>query len=503
MPKVDMDMAAGTIATWHVAPGDRVEKGAPLFDIETDKAAMEVEAPADGVLHHPVPEGTEVPIGAPVAWLYAEGEAVGAPQGVEPRELVAEHGTEIPLAPATGGHVPEIVSDALVGGRTSETMAVENAAADTGHLPGPEDVFRRNLDALTASRGVESLAELAALAGLPNLGALAEPRFLPDVARALGVDTAALTDPTLAPRPRATPRARALARAASLDLRTVGGSGPRRRIQAADVEAATRARAQAPPPAARSPRDGALAVTRSLGGTGTPVVLLHGFASDATSWAPLEKVLNGAPLVRMELPGHGKSAPLDVDDFAGLAGLVRRTFVDLGLDRAHVVGHSLGGALALALADTRPRSVESVTLIAPAGLGPQINGEVLAGLCRAQRVESLAPWLRELVADDAQITEGYARAAMASRADPALRAAQQRLADALFPDGVQAFDLRAALSRLDLPARIIWGRRDKIIPWHHALSAQGDVALHLFDDLGHLPHIEAAEKVGNLLRRFL
>ena len=89
---------------------------------------------------------------------------------------------------------------------------------------------------------------------------------------------------------------------------------------------------------------------------------------------------------------------------------------------------------------------------------------------------------------------------MAGRSDPNLRAAQSAMADTLFPDGVQAVDLRAALDRLTPPARIIWGKRDAIIPWRHALRAPGRVALHLFDGIGHMPQIECAEEVGVLLR---
>ena len=78
MPKVDMDMATGKLAAWHVAEGEIVTKGAPLFDIETDKAAMEVESPATGRLHHVIAApGQTIDVGAPVAWIYAEGEAVG------------------------------------------------------------------------------------------------------------------------------------------------------------------------------------------------------------------------------------------------------------------------------------------------------------------------------------------------------------------------------------------------------------------------------------------
>eukprot|EP01035_Chromulina_nebulosa_P069369 gene69369-biopygen28895 len=70
-----MDMTHGTLAAWHVAEGDLVKQGAALFDIETDKAAMEVDAPASGRLQHVLARpGDRVPVGTVVAWLYADGE---------------------------------------------------------------------------------------------------------------------------------------------------------------------------------------------------------------------------------------------------------------------------------------------------------------------------------------------------------------------------------------------------------------------------------------------
>lgn len=418
MPKVDMDMASGKIMSWHIAEGDSVTKGDPLFDIETDKAAMEVEAPADGILHFTAPEGTEIPIGKPCAWLYADGEEVG--------EQPAPFGADTPPDPA-----PEPV-------------------APVAEAPSPEPA-----------------------ASTP-------------------------TDKT-----RATPRARHMARENGVDIATLTGSGPRGRIQADDVETAlTRAPAPAAPPVFRA-ETGALSVTRSKGGTGTPVVLIHGFASDATSWAPIERHLKHRPLIRIDLPGHGKSPKLRINSFADLVTEVRRAFDDLHLETAHLVGHSLGGALALALADTRPRSVASLTLIAPAGLGPDVNGTALNGICAATRDTSLGPWLRQLVADEDLITESYVRLSMAGRADPNLRAAQSALADVLFPDGVQAFDLRAALSRLEMPTKLIWGKQDAIIPWAHALRAPGQVGLHLFDGIGHMPQIEATDEVGKIIGTYV
>ncbi len=440
MPKVDMDMATGRIVAWHCEDGAPVEKGMPLFDIETDKAAMEIEAPASGLLRHRVPEGTERPIGAPVAWLYAPDEPVGdAPPDGE--------GAAAGPGPSRSGARP--------GGAPAD-----DALADAGTAAPPV------ADGPTSSHP-------------------------PD-------------------RPRATPRARRRAREAGIDLAGLPGTGPRGRVQARDVPGARhedpeategrRSRARAPAAPAGTPAaDGPLRVLRSGAGTGTPVVLLHGFASDAAIWTPLEEHLDRPPLIRIELPGHGGSPRRAPATFAALAKALREAFDDLHLEAAHLVGHSLGGALALAIADTRPRCVRSVSLIAPAGLGPQVNGEALSGICRAARAESLAPWLRVLVADERIVTDGYARAAMAARRDPDLRAAQAAMADALFPDGVQAFDLRAALRRLEVPSRIVWGKRDRILPWRQALCAGGGTALHLFEGIGHMPQIEAPEAIGRLL----
>ena len=424
MPKVDMDMASGKLMTWHVAVGDSVTKGEPLFDIETDKAAMEVEASDSGILHHAIPEGTEVPIGAPVAWLYTDGEEVGDPP------------SNAPVPPS----------------------------ADTASSQGADVTVMASEESATPDQGEPLSSEQ---------------------------------------KNRASPLARSIARENGLELDAIAGTGPLGRVQANDVRNVLNRSGTRAAPVVFTAETGALAVTRSKGGTGTPVVLIHGFAGDATSWAPLEAHLKHRPLIRIDLPGHGKSPKLKLGSFAELAKTVRHAFDELRLDAAHLVGHSLGGALSLALADTRPRIIASLTLISPAGLGPDVNGTVLGGIANATRTESLGPWLRGLVYDETLITDSYVRLAMASRSDPNLRAAQRALADCLFPDGVQAFDLRAALDRLEMPTRIIWGKQDQIIPWRHALRAPGGIALHLFENVGHVPQLEISEEVGKILKASL
>ncbi|OQM76953.1 pyruvate dehydrogenase complex dihydrolipoamide acetyltransferase, partial [Manganibacter manganicus] len=78
LPKVDMDMATGQISRWFVDEGAAVKQGDVLFEIETDKAAMEIDAPASGTLRNIIgKEGVDIPVGEAVAWIYAEGEETG------------------------------------------------------------------------------------------------------------------------------------------------------------------------------------------------------------------------------------------------------------------------------------------------------------------------------------------------------------------------------------------------------------------------------------------
>jgi len=85
LPKVDMDMATGQISRWFFKDGDAVRQGDVLFEIETDKASMEIDAPASGILRNITgKEGVDIPVGHAVAWIYAEGEDAGAAPAATP-----------------------------------------------------------------------------------------------------------------------------------------------------------------------------------------------------------------------------------------------------------------------------------------------------------------------------------------------------------------------------------------------------------------------------------
>ncbi len=98
MPKVDMDMATGKVSKWHVNEGDTVKKGQLLFEIETDKSAMEIESPGNGVVRGLAVTGLDVPVGQAVAFILAEGEAL--PVSKAAASLLVESVKPIVVAPA-------------------------------------------------------------------------------------------------------------------------------------------------------------------------------------------------------------------------------------------------------------------------------------------------------------------------------------------------------------------------------------------------------------------
>ncbi|RUY28268.1 biotin/lipoyl-containing protein, partial [Mesorhizobium sp. M7A.F.Ca.CA.004.12.1.1] len=106
LPKVDMDMATGQISRWFAEEGAHVKKGDVLFEIETDKAAMEIDAPASGVLRDVTgKEGVDIAVGAAVAWIYADDESYAPISPLEGEtstkstEGVASGGTPVPSSP--------------------------------------------------------------------------------------------------------------------------------------------------------------------------------------------------------------------------------------------------------------------------------------------------------------------------------------------------------------------------------------------------------------------
>ncbi|MEP9386328.1 pyruvate dehydrogenase complex dihydrolipoamide acetyltransferase [Mesorhizobium sp. KR9-304] len=132
LPKVDMDMATGQISRWFVAEGATVKQGDLLFEIETDKAAMEIDSPAGGIVRDIVgKEGMDIPVGAPVAWIYAEGEAYQGSKAERSSSALKEGGD----AEQGAGAPPTVESVSRASSQDAATLAapsVPHAADEAG-----------------------------------------------------------------------------------------------------------------------------------------------------------------------------------------------------------------------------------------------------------------------------------------------------------------------------------------------------------------------------------
>src|SRR5947199_3755869 len=100
MPALEMAQETGKLLAWRKKEGDRVAKGEPLLEIETDKAVVEVEAPADGVLAGiNAFEGSDIPVGQTIAWIVAPGES--PPVHREPQPQTARAGSKTTIGNST------------------------------------------------------------------------------------------------------------------------------------------------------------------------------------------------------------------------------------------------------------------------------------------------------------------------------------------------------------------------------------------------------------------
>lgn len=238
-----------------------------------------------------------------------------------------------------------------------------------------------------------------------------------------------------------------------------------------------------------------------LGEGGIPLVLVHGFGGDLNNWLFNQPALAAERrVVALDLPAHGESGKqLQRGDADELSQAVLDLLDHLKLDRVHLAGHSMGGLVVLTVADRAPQRVVSLTLIASAGLGMDINGDYLQGFAEANNRNALKPQLIQLFSDPALVTrqmlEDMLKFKRLEGVDPALR----QLNAALFEGGRQRLDRRHVVGRQ--PSLVIWGSDDAIIPASHAEGL--DAQVEILPGQGHMVQMEAAERVNHLIGTFL
>jgi pimeloyl-ACP methyl ester carboxylesterase len=256
-------------------------------------------------------------------------------------------------------------------------------------------------------------------------------------------------------------------------------------------------------------------------GSGPVLLLIHGMAGVLDNWRDVvDPLARNHTVVAPDLPGHGGSAPGAGDYSIGaLAAGLRDLLLALGHERATLVGHSLGGGIAMQFSYQFPEITERLVLVNSGGLGPEVSPILRAAalpgadaFIRATATlgrtagstlgRGLALVGRGPSADVAEVARAYAslvdrdrRAAFLATLRGVVGTSGQRVAagDRLYlAEGV--------------PVLIVWGARDPIIPVRHAEDAHAAIPgsrLEVFEGIGHLPQLEAPERFVAVLERFI
>jgi len=254
--------------------------------------------------------------------------------------------------------------------------------------------------------------------------------------------------------------------------------------------------------------------------TGVPVVFIHAGPLSSKMWQPQLERLPDLYCIAPDLPGHGSSGPGGGDYSVGaLAAGLRDLLTSLGHERATLVGHSLGGGIAMQFAYQFPEMVERLVLVSSGGLGPEVSSVLRAAslpgadtfiTVTAAAGQRLGPAIgRGLAAiglrpnaDVAEVLRGYG-----SLTDPIRRTAFLATVRAVIGTGGQRVDATDRLYLAEaVPVLIVWGARDRIIPAHHGEQAHEHIPgsrLEIFDEVGHLPQVEAPLRFVLTLEEFL
>jgi pyruvate dehydrogenase E2 component (dihydrolipoamide acetyltransferase) len=232
-----------------------------------------------------------------------------------------------------------------------------------------------------------------------------------------------------------------------------------------------------------------------------PAVLLHGFGGDLNNWLfNMDAIGADRPVVAFDLPGHGGSAlELPGASVAELSGFLEQCLAAWGIDRAHLVGHSLGGAIATHFAIEYPDKVSSLTLLNAAGLGDEIASAYINGIVRAQGRRDLKPTLEMLFADPSLVSRQMVDDVLRYLRLDGVQSLLGNLAAGVFPDGQQAATPGRRLDATRTPTLILWGAKDQIVPAFHFANAPGGASVHMWDDAGHMVMMEKASEVNGLV----
>jgi len=257
-------------------------------------------------------------------------------------------------------------------------------------------------------------------------------------------------------------------------------------------------------------------------GSGPVVVLIHGITGSSDTWLDtIEELSEHHTVVAPDMLGHGESAkPRGDYSLGAYASGIRDLLAALGHDRASVVGHSLGGGVAMQMAYQFPERVERLALVSSGGLGREVNillraavlpgSEIVLPLLTARPLMELTNGIAGVAgrlglrpgADMEEMWRGFS-----SLCDVEARAAFiHTLRGIIDPGGQRVSATDRLYLAAEMPSLIVWGERDPVIPFRHGLRANEAMPgsrLVSFPKAGHFPHRDNPRRFTRALLDFM
>jgi pimeloyl-ACP methyl ester carboxylesterase len=257
-------------------------------------------------------------------------------------------------------------------------------------------------------------------------------------------------------------------------------------------------------------------------GSGPVVLFIHGILGSQRQWEHLvDRMDDDHRVVVPDLFGHGDSAkPLGDYSLSAHAAALRDLLDHLGVDRVTLVGHSLGGGIAMQFFYLFPERVERLVLVSSGGLGREVNvllrSATLPGAAQVLSVVASAPVLSRVEAlgrgaskvgwkpgaDVSAVWRGFS-----SLQDAESRRAFLSTTRAVIDIGGQSISAHDHLDgALPVPTMVVWGSKDRMIPASHARSVEAqlpDCRVEMFEGAGHFPHLEDPDRFARVLREFI
>lgn len=233
-----------------------------------------------------------------------------------------------------------------------------------------------------------------------------------------------------------------------------------------------------------------------------PLVLLHGFGGGIDDWYDIQPDLARDRLtLAYDLPGHGRS--LDHPAAGNAGAMAKAILADLdarGIAKAHVVGFSMGGAVACLMGLRAPDRVSSLTLLAPGGFGPEIAEPLLRRFATPADADDLRAAMNDMAAPGYAFETKYVAALAALRRIEGQPAKLASICATIARDGRQGEIPRDALATLTMPVTVVWGTKDPVLPYSHSSNLPAGFNFVSITGVGHMLPVEARKAVIAAIR---